>query len=155
MEEEYKLRWQSPEYLHSEKSTDWYWVFGILGLALIVISVIMENYLFSVLLLISILAIALHSKKTPDVIDYEINKSGIIIGNTMHPYSSLKSFWVDMENANPPKLLLKTDKFFQPLTTINLFDVEPDEVSNYLAHFLPEEELHEPLSNHIMEYLGF
>ena len=153
--EEYKIEWQAPEYFHTEKGADWYWALSIIGLALIIVSVIMENYLFSVLLLISFLAIVLHAQKTPANIDYEINKNGIIIGENFYSYANLESFKVNVENSNPPRLLLKSRKTFQTLLTINLLDVDPDEISNYLAYFLPEDELSEPLSHRVMEYLGF
>lgn len=155
MAEEYRIKWQAPEYIYTEKGRDWYWVLGIIGLALIVVSVIMENYLFSVLLLISFLAIILHSHKLPLDLEYEINKNGIAVNGELESFTSFESYRVETEHVDSPKLLLKSHKLFQPLIAIHLDGADPDEISNYLAYFLPEEDLHEPVSHKLMEYLGF
>lgn len=154
-EEEYKIKWSAPEYIRGEKSSDWYWILAIIGLALIIISIIMDNYLFAILLLISFFAVVLHSHKEPSVLECEINKNGITLGKELMPYPTLESFRVEKENSLPPKLLIKSHKFFTPLIAVYITDADPDEISNYLTYFLPEEDLHEPLSHHIMEYFGF
>lgn len=154
MAEEYRIKWQSPEYLYTEKGKDWYWVLAIIGLALIIVSVIMENYLFSILLLVSFLAIILHSHKLPALVEYEINKNGLITNGELQSFASLESYKVETE-FDPPKLILKSHKLLQPLIAIYIDGADPDEISNYLAYFLPEEDLHEPVSHKIMEYLGF
>ena len=154
-EEEYKIKWQAPEYIHTEKGADWYWALSIIGLALIIVSVIMENYLFSILLLISFLAVVLHAQKPPAEINCEINKSGVFIGEKFHSFANLESFKLDTESSDPPRLLIKSRKIFQPLIVLILPNIDPEEVSNYLAYFLTENDLSEPLSHRVMEYLGF
>jgi hypothetical protein len=86
---------------------------------------------------------------------YEINKNGLVVNGELQSFASMDSYKVETENVDPPKLLLKSRKLLQPLIAIYLDGVDADEISNYLAYFLPEEDLHEPVSHKIMEYLGF
>jgi hypothetical protein len=155
MAEEYKLNWQAPSFINTEKTADWYWVFGIIGFTLVVISIILSNYLFAILIVIASLALILHSKSEPEILDIEVSKNGIRIKDRLNPYSSYKSFWVEQEHSNPPKLLLKPRKTLETLVVYYLTDIDPADVSHYLSHYLPEEEMHEPLSQHLMEYFGF
>lgn len=154
MNEARVLYWKTLEYEYYEKTPDWFWALGLIVLVFSIIALVLNNILFAVLIVLSGISLAMYGVRRPDVVDVEVGVQGVIIGNTLHPYASLESFWVDI-NEFDGVLYLKSEKTFAPLTIIPIKDVSPKEVRDILLDFLPEEEHHEPLPQKIMNYFGF
>lgn len=154
MEEVTPLSWEAHEYEYYEKTTDWYWSVGIIAVALAVVAVLMSNILFAVLVVVGAGTLILLARREPDVVEFELNSRGIVVGSTLYPYSTLDSFWVEDRFIND-RLLVKSSKAVMPLIIIPIRDVHPAEVRNFLSVFLEEEEHEEPFSQKLMERLGF
>jgi len=149
-----RLTWEAPEYTYIEKDPNWFWSVGIVGIAAAVAAVIFSNVLFAALIFLGTIALLLQSLKHPHVRTYSIDRRGIAIDTSVYPYTTLDTFWLEDEPSY--KLLIKSQKLFMPLIIIPLpHDIEADELHELLLEQLPEEELHEPFLEHIMEYLGF
>jgi hypothetical protein len=148
------LTWEAHEHEYREKSSDWYWAVGIITLSIAAISIIFNDIIFAIFIIIGAFALCLASSKAPRILTYEITDRGIRVNDTLYLYQNLDSFWVEVDEAEP-KLLVKSKKFFMPYLIANLNDHEPDDVRTVLLGFLKEEEHTEPLGQKIMEYLGF
>jgi len=154
--EQLLLEWSAYEHKHIHKSSDWFWVFGIITITGAVISIIFNNILLAIVILTGAFAIALNVAKKPNTINFKINKRGVIIDNKLYLYNSLESFWVeDNEEYGAPKLLIKSKKMFATHIIIPIKQVSPSEVRDYLIKYLDEEEDSEPLSQKIVEFFGF
>ena len=150
------LEWSAYEHKHIRKSSDWFWVFGIITITGAVISIIFNNILLAIVILTGAFVIALNVAKKPNTINFKINKRGVIIDNKLYLYNSLESFWVeDNEEYGAPKLLIKSKKMFATHIIIPIKQVSPSEVRDYLIKYLDEEEDSEPLSQKIVEFFGF
>lgn len=147
-----KISWQALEYHFTEKSQDWYWALGIVAVAIAIASILYDNILFAVLILVGAFALAIYAGRRPEIITVETNKKGVVVNDTLYPFASLESFWVE-ENDN--KLLLKSKKTLMPLIAIPLGDTNPKNLRSFLLELLTEEEHHEPASQKLMEHLGF
>ena len=110
--------------------------------------------LFAVFIIVAVSLLVIYSVRKPDIVQFEINEDGVRISNYLYEYNHLKSFAVVARKKNA-KLLLETDRFFMPLMTIPLGDMDWREVVSYLGENLEEKEIQEPASHRIMEYLGF
>lgn len=148
------IKWQAPEDNFEPKSPDWFWAVGIIAFSVAAAAVFMNNVLFAVLIVLSAFTIFMFAKRQPVIIEIEINESGIRSGKSYYPHASVKAFWVE-EREKKPKLFLKTDRVTFPFVTILIEKINPERVRVALADKLVEEEMHEPLSQKIMEYLGF
>lgn len=148
------IEWQAYEYLHVDRTPDWFWGVGLVTLVLAVIGILLNNLLFTVLVIIAAFTLTLQSLKHPKLETYALTKKGVIDGDVLYPYSTLESFWVDDEQFHP-KLLIKSQKTFVPLIVLPLGDAEPEVVHNYLIQFIDVERHEEPFSQKLMEYLGF
>ena len=97
------------------------------------------------------------SVKKPRIINCEINEHGVLVDRkTLYIYSEIESFWVEEANhQHTPRLLMKSRRTFAPLIVVPLGQVEPELARRAILAHATEEELHEPLSQLIMEYLGF
>lgn len=146
------FQWQTLEYEHKERTPDWFWAVGIIGAAIAATAIILHNTLFGLLIVIATFALIIHTIRAPRVMECEIDNRGVRVAHTLYPYGTLASFWIERDEE---KLLLRSQKLIMPLVVIPLRGTNPDAVREYLLEFLEEEELHEPLSQRIMEQLGF
>ncbi|MBI2096283.1 MAG: hypothetical protein HYT43_01455 [Candidatus Taylorbacteria bacterium] len=153
------IEWRTAEHPHKERRSDWYLSVGIVALALAVTAMLLGNVLFAIFILAAGFALALHATRRPEAVNIFIDSGGVRINDTLYPYSSLKSFWVEETAANPagqPELLIRSEKLIMPLLVISIPKyVNSLYVRELLRLRLPEEELSEPLSQKVMEYLGF
>ncbi|MDP6387920.1 MAG: hypothetical protein QGG63_01435 [Candidatus Pacebacteria bacterium] len=151
-----QLQWSAFEHEHIHKNSDWFWALGIVAIAGAVMAIIFNNILFAIVILLGAFVLGIHASKRPNRVDFKIIQRGIVIGNVLHPYSSLESFWVeDVDENTAPKLLIKSKKLLAPHIIIPIEDVSPNDVRNYLLEYLVEEEDSESLVQKIMEFFGF
>ncbi|MFA6273496.1 MAG: hypothetical protein WC673_03360 [Candidatus Paceibacterota bacterium] len=155
METEKIITWETFEYQHHERSGDWFWVTGIVAVSLAITAILFNNLLFGILIIIAGFALMLQAARKPRLVQFTINQTGLVAGHTTHPFSSLESFWIDETNPTDARLLLKSKTLTAMLIVIPLGDTEPQAVKDFLSQYIAEEELHEPLSQKIMEAVGF
>ncbi len=148
------ISWKAPEYIPKERSSDWFWAVGIIATAIIVTAILLNNVLLALFFLITTLTIFIYAKKEPALVTTEITTDGVRVENNMYPYSLLKAFWIN-ENDVLPMLLLKSSSVINPLVIIPIGRMDLQKIHTTLSQFLVEEELEEPLSQKLLEYLGF
>jgi hypothetical protein len=149
------IYWEAPEHNHIEKTADWYWVLGILAIAASVASIIFDNTLFGILILLAAMTMFITGNKHPRVIPLEVSLRGIRIDTDLYPYATLESFYIDEENHTGPQLLVKSKKLFVPLLILPIPEEYVADIENIVASRIMEEHLEEPLSHKIMEFVGF
>lgn len=148
------ISWDAPEHHHTEKDNDWYWAVGIITLTAVVLAFIFGNIIFGILILVGVFSLVVHTIRTPGLVHVEINDRGVIVGDVLYPFLTLESFWIDAEE-HPPRLLIKSTKTFMPFITLHIADVDREAVREVLLKYIAETEHHEPLSQKILESLGF
>lgn len=148
------LSWNTPEYRHTKKTVEWFLASGIIAVALIATSVLLGNILFAVVIAVAAFVFLLHAQRAPRIVRASVSERGIEFGDAFYEYVDLASFWVEARDGDA-RLILKHKKLLSLLTVIHLESVNPNIIRAALLEFLTEEELHEPLSQKIMEYLGF
>lgn len=153
---DYIIRWQAHEYEYVEKDANWFWAVGIITVAGAIVSFIVGNFLFGIVILLAGFSLSMHAARKPDLVNFEINPKGVMIDDLMYPYTNLESFWVDDMRSEHPKIIIKSEKVFMPHIIIPYPEGEdPEELHEYLGYYIEEEEMYEPLSHKVMEYLGF
>lgn len=150
------LTWRGHEYVHTEKTADWYWALGLIAVAGAVASLLFNNVLFAILILFGAFVLALFASRKPKEVEFSLTQRGIRINAVLYPYQSLESFAIDeLTPTHVPKLIIESKQTFSPTLIIPLEHVSADHIHDYLLDFLPEDEHIEPLSHRIMEWLGF
>ena len=148
------IRWRAYEHEHVERTRDWYWALGIFAACTALISAIFGNVLFALLILIAAATLGIHAKSPPPLVEFELSDRGIRVGETMHRYEEIVSFWVEDHDANPPVLLVDTIKWLSPNLVISLPDVDPKLVRAFLAERAEETPMKEPIWHKILEFFG-
>ena len=154
MENEH-IYWEAPEYIHKEKTREWFISFGIIATALFVAALLLDNVLFAVVIALGFGSVLLYAKRTPSTHSFEANRVGLILNKSFYPYSYLHSFWVDRTEEGNHKMLVTSKKLLVPMIIVPLGQQDSDELRNFVANYLPEQELMEPLSHKVLEYFGF
>lgn len=152
------ILWHNHEYEHREKSRDWFVAVGIITVSAFIIAILFDNYILSILIILAGFCMILFGNKEPDHVRFEINGAGVLIGNTLYPFGSLHSFWVENRDhlEMSSTLYIRSNKPLVPLIHIPLiWDIDPELVRAHLLEHIPEEEHHGSLSQMIMDYLGF
>ncbi len=149
-----KLSWQTHEYHHTEKTSDWYWIVGIVTVSIALIAIILNNIIFAILIIVSSFTMSLFASKKPEIINVDIDNAGVTINKTRYPYSNLDSFWVELTHFRP-RMILKSKKMFMPYIVVFIEEVDPEDVREALSSRIQEEEHHEPFLEKLLIYLGF
>lgn len=147
-----KITWQAYDRVPQHNGPDWYWAVSIIALSIMITSIVLNNILFAVLVIISTLALFLRTLQKPRLVTYELTNRGLWSNKDFQSFTTLESFWVE---EHEPKLILKSKGLIIPLSVVSLEPIDAQAVREFLQNYLPEEEQHEPLSKRIMEYLGF
>lgn len=152
--------WVAPEHEHREHASDWYWAISIITVSLAAAFIIVGNMLLSIVVLLGVGMLLYYSKFPPRMIEYKISKSGVRVGDKLHPWESLHSFWIiekdeDEHDYHEPKLLLVSKKNFAPHVLIQLNEYILEDVRHVMKHMLPEEPRVEPFVERLARKAGF
>src|SRR3989344_2554918 len=73
------IQWEAAEHKHKERSVDWFWTVGIVVVAGAITAIILENFLFAIVILLAGFAITLFNARRPVVHEFELSQRGLRI----------------------------------------------------------------------------
>ncbi len=149
------IKWEAQEYEYIPKSNNWFWSVGIITIGLVFASILLNNFLFAILVMISGLTIVLYGARRPGKISFSFTPRGLQIEKRLFPYENLKSFWLHYEPPYKKLLTIAPKKFFSPTISVPLGDVNPNTIRDHLLKFLKEERHEETFTQTITRLLGF
>ncbi|HVT75162.1 MAG TPA: hypothetical protein VHD69_01945 [Candidatus Paceibacterota bacterium] len=149
-----EFKWQTLEYVYKEKNSDWYWIVGIVSVAIAVVAIIFGDTLFGIVVAIGAFSLSMLASREPRTISVEVNDKGIRIDRALYPYLSLDSFMVDEDHHHGPRLLLKSKKVIMPLIIVPVQE-DPDALRTFLAGRLKQEVFDQGILHAVFERIGF
>ncbi len=151
------FEWEGREYDYDPKSADWYWALGIIAAAGIIASILFDNYLLALLVLVAAGALALHGAKEPPLHRFRVIEEGLLIGDDLHPFRRMTSFSVleDIEGNLPPVLSIKTESWLSPHLVVPLENADADAVYAYFLRHVDEGVHRHTLVDLVAAWLGF
>ncbi len=149
------IMWEAPEHRHIEKTTDWYWAVGIIAISASAASIMFNNVLFGVVILLAAATMILFSHRTPKMHTFELSARGLRIQKTLYPFASLEGFTLDEDAPFGPQLILKSRHLLMPLIIVPIPDECVDDIDDIISTRLRELRLEEPLSHRLLEIFGF
>ena len=155
MAESAPLRWSAYEHEHIERGGDWFWALGIVAVCIAIVAILFHDTLFAVLIILAATTIGMLANIPPEVVEFEVSDRGIRVGNDLHRYDDIISFWVEDEHDASPLLLVDTTKFMAPNLIIPIENVDPSELRSFLKEHSTEVPMKEPLAHKILEFFGF
>ncbi len=148
------LRWSAYEHEHIPRGSDWFWALGIVAVSAALTSILFHDVLFAVLILIAAATLGMLANVPPDLVQFEISDRGIRVGDTLHRFQEIISYWVEEERGDRPMLLVDTTKFMAPNLIIPLENIDPHMVREFLHKRIEEVPMKEPLAHKILEFFG-
>lgn len=150
-----RLEWEAHEYLHKERTNDWFWAVGIVTFSLALAFIIYGNIIFGIFILVAAFSLSLYINRPPENLEMKIDSKGISRNNIYYPFDALHSFWIDLDHPHK-KIILRSKKMLMPLIVIPLGEkTDPEKVDKILKEYLKEEELKLPFLEDVIEFLGF
>ena len=148
------LTWHAPDHDLPVKAADWYISITVIGVAISIAALFLNNLLFAIFILLATGSVILHAAKKPEMIEISISAQGIQIRHDFYPYSKLHSFWINHEK-HKDEILLHSDRAVLPHMIVPIRDVNTEWVRTELRIHLPERAAHKNQIDHAQEYLGF
>jgi hypothetical protein len=144
----YLLSWQAQKFENFERHPRWsISIFAIL-IILLTYSLFTDNFLLSIIIIVSGILIYLFEKKDPETYHFAICKTGIIAHDHFYEFLEIESFWIFYEAgpAGRKEISLKINNHFLPYAHIPLGNkVNPNKVRKLLKKYLPEEQHRESI----------
>ena len=128
------FEWNAPEFEYHEKGKSW--ILGLIGIAvvLIVLFVFIKNWLGIVVTILMAVLIYQYAFKKPEMMHFILTKEGLVVGDKLFKFDSLKSFWITIEGV----LHVDTRQVLPPRLSIGLESVDVEALEKFLEHYLPK-----------------
>ena len=138
------LSWSAPEFVRHDKGPAWFIILGIVVGIFFIISLLMKNYFFAVLILMAGGLIYIHALKHPRTLKFSLSEEQLKVGDHIFHLSDLKSFWI-FEDPDVRLLRLETKRTFMPQLHLPLGDQQPQTLRQAFIQFIPEKKQQESL----------
>lgn len=148
------LEWRAHEYVHQEKSKQWFLGVGIVGGGISLFSVILGNFLFAFLTILVIGLLFIYEVRGPKEYDYAITSRGLKMNNRIFEYPNLRSFWIFEHENGENELSVESKKQFVPHIKIPIGDTDLELIRTVLKRFLPESHQEEGLTEILARRFG-
>lgn len=147
--------WSAPQFYKKDRSTDWYWIVGIITVIAVGLALWSGNYLFAAVLFIGGVMIMVLQGKNPGIAVVEISEKGIKVNGIMHPYESLESFWMFQDETMRVRILLHIARPFMPYFSIPIDPgIRAEDIHEHLATKIKEIEHKEPTTELLIRTFG-
>ena len=148
------ISWTAPEFIQYEKGRSWFVMLAIISAALVIIALLMQNYLFALIIVMAAFLIYVQAAKRPKEITFMISSEGITIDEKTYPFGEFRSFWIfeepELRYAN-----LLSKRLTQPQIHLPLAEQDPQIIRRALIDFIPEKKQEETFSDIIARKIKF
>lgn len=135
------VKWQAKEFVHQEKNTTWFVLFGVVFVVFMGIAVfLMQSWTFAALLVVIAVVIVVLAKRPPRLMSYSLSDKGLHIGDTLHSFSDFRAFGVVHDGQEYSVMLIPTKRFL-PGVTVYFPEESGEEIVDALGSRLPMQEL--------------
>lgn len=150
-----EISWQAPEFPEHRKHPMWYLGFGAFMALVILYGAYTRSWTMVTTFALFALVGGIHAARKPRTIQIRANGAGIVVDGQEYAYQVIKKFWV-IYAPDSKALYLETTAYINHNIRVELGDMDPNLVREFLARFLEEDlENRESLSDAIARKLRF
>jgi hypothetical protein len=132
------LSWETWEFPLVERSKRWYIAASAIGLFLILYALFTANFIFGVIVLMFAVITLLRDLKKPSRIPVHITTAGLVFGNDFYKFDEIRDFSLTYDPPEVQNLYVSFHGRLQPILSIDLEDMNPNEVRQTLLPFVFE-----------------
>lgn len=130
--------WLIDEYERHERGPIWYAVAFLVGVSLILYALVVQNFLFAIIIVMFGVIIGLSSLREPQRLLFQITTRGVAVGDHFVPYKDMKDFWMVYEPPYVKNLYLEYKNPLTPRIVVPIEEGDPVEIRRALLDFLDE-----------------
>ena len=135
----YLLSWQAQKFENFERHPWWGISLFIILIILLIYSLLTDNFLLSIILILSGIIIYLFEKKDPETYHFALCETGIIAHDRFYEFLDIENFWIFYEPPHTRIISLHMKGYLRPYLHIPLHQIDPVIVHEKLVEFIPEE----------------
>jgi hypothetical protein len=106
------VHWQAKEYIHHERNTIWFIVFGLVVVALTAAGIfLMDSISFAILVPVMAAALLVYIHRPPRVLDYTLGRQGLHVNDHLYSFSEFKGFGVIRDGEEYSVMLIPVKRF--------------------------------------------
>lgn len=132
-------KWQVPEYQKYKRTFAWYFLMCAGGLGLLVYAVWTLNFLFALIIIICATIIVLHERREPDMLDFQITDTGIVLADKFTPFKAIEKFWIIYEPPEVKNIYFKVNRALHADLSIPLIRMNPVYIRKILLKYMRED----------------
>lgn len=132
------MSWESWEFPMVERSRRWYIVASCAGLFLILYAVFTANFIFGVIVLMFAVITLIQDLKKPGRVPVHITSKGLVFGDQFFGFDQIRDFSLTYDPPTINTLYVSFHGRLQPMLSIGLEELNPNEVRKTLLPFVFE-----------------
>ena len=143
------VSWEIEEYERHERGFSWYFIAGLINIFFIWYAFQTNNFLLTVIVIMSSFVIILHDSGEPTEIGFSITYDGIVLGENFYDFDEIKNFAIVYKpNQELKRLYFEFKTPMRNRLSIPLYSEDPLIIRENLLKYLVEdlERKDEPLS---------
>lgn len=132
------INWEAREHVEYKKNGGWYAGLAVVVLLLGAGAVLLQQWVFLVLVIVSAIALLIYTLQKPRLIHYSLSDKGLSEGNNLYTFDQFKSFGVLNEN-NHYSIVLVPKKRFSVRIRVYFPEAEGEQIVDVFGTKLPME----------------
>jgi len=133
------LEWTFPEYIPHKRGKAWYFWTLAISLALFIWSIVVADYLYTLIIVAIGLIFLLQNKRAPGLLDCRIKEDGLEIGRNFYAFRDIKKFYLIYRPPEVKTIYLDFKTGLRPTLPIPLESQNPIKVREILKKYLDED----------------
>jgi hypothetical protein len=146
------INWEASENISHQRDGLWFLGFISVITALLAISVWLQQWTFTALIVVMAIALFVYTRRPPRNLRYSLSYNGLHIDQEFHSFDEFKSFGVVQQGSLFSVILMPTKRFGQALT-IYFSEGEGEKIVDILGAYLPMQEIHQDMMDALLRRL--
>ena len=146
------VNWEAQEYVTADKNVGWYVGLCVVGLMLMGVAVLWQQWTFLALVVVSVVAIVVYAARPPRMLHYSLSSKGLSEGNRLYDFEQFKAFGI-LRDDKRFSIVLIPRKRFSPRVTVYFPEAQGEAIVDMFGARLPMEEIKMDLLDKLVRFL--
>ena len=146
------IKWEAQEYVQHEKHGGWYAGLAIITVIGTVVTFLVGLWSFSLLIIVSALALVVYSIRPPRTLKYKLTSKGLTEGEKLYAFNDFRAFSIRQTGKHYAIVLIPRKRFGARITVYFPED-KGEQIVDIFGARLPMEETKLDLLDKIVEFL--
>lgn len=152
MDKDKVISWDGEERVSYDKNAGWYVGLIGVGVALVLVSVLLQWWTFTAVVILSVVALMLYSIRPPRKVKYVLDQKGFMEGEKRYEFAEFKSFGIS-KTENNYSIVLTPKKRFSLQVRVFFAEKDGERIVDGFGMHLPMAEVKMDILDKIVDFL--